>query len=174
MSQAPSSPAEISTRSARRRERHFKTIDDALAEAERLAAAEREGRLEQRGNWTLGQALGHLATWAGFALDGYPDTLRPPLVVRVIGRLLRRRILRGPMMSGMRIGRIPGGTVGTDMLSSDEGLRRFRAQFERLRTTAPTVANPVFGPLTHQQWIDLNLRHAELHLGFLARRDEAG
>ena len=36
-----------------------------------------------------------------------------------------------------------------------------------LRDNDPAKPNPVFGPLTHEQWIQLNLRHAELHLGFL-------
>ena len=70
------------------------------------------------------------------------------------------------MMPGMRIGKLPGGTVGLDVLPAEEGLSRYRAAMERLRSTAPTIPNPVFGPLTHDQWIQLNLRHSELHLGF--------
>jgi hypothetical protein len=151
---------------AQRRTLHFQTIDDALSEAERLVAAEREGRLQRAGNWTLGQALGHLATWASFAFEGYPPECRAPLPVRMIARLLRNRFLTHAMPPGVRIGRAPGGTVGLDVLPADEGLRRFRAAMERLRQTPPTAANPVFGPLTHEQWKNLNLRHAELHLGF--------
>ena len=26
--------------------------------------------------------------------------------------------------------------------------------------------HPIFGKLTHDEWIAINLRHAELHLGF--------
>lgn len=145
----------------------FERIDDALAEAERLAAAEREGRLERAGSWTPGQALGHLATWANFAFDGYPPEVRAPLPVRLILRLMRGRILSKGMMPGVKIGRAPGGTLGLDVLPTDEGLRRFRAAMERLRQTAPSAVNPVFGRLTHDQWVQLNLRHAELHLGYL-------
>jgi hypothetical protein len=32
--------------------------------------------------------------------------------------------------------------------------------------TSPTTGNPAFGKLTHEQWIQLNLRRAELHPGF--------
>jgi hypothetical protein len=153
-----------------RRTLRFNTIDDALADADSLATAEREGRLQQFGNWTLGQSLGHLATWANFAFDGYPDAVRAPLPVRLILRMLRNRILTNGMMPGVKLRGVPGGTLGTDTLSTDEGLARFRAAMERLRANAPTMVNPVFGPLTHEQWIQLNLRHAELHLGFLAPR----
>ena len=150
-----------------RRTLRFDTIDDALAEAERLAAAEREGRLRRAGNWTLGQTLGHLAAWANFALDGYPDSIRPPGPVRAILRLFKGRVLKKGMTPGMRLGRhLPEGTVGTDVVPTEEGLRRFRDALRRLRATVPTIDNPVFGKLTHEEWVQLNLRHAELHLGF--------
>jgi hypothetical protein len=149
-----------------RRTLRFGSIDEAIAEAERLVAAEREGRSTCVGNWKLGQALGHLATWANFAFDGYPPEVRAPLPVRMILRLMRGTILNKGMMPGVRVGKIPEGTVGLEPLDADEGLRRFRAAMERLRASAPTTANPVFGPLTHEQWIALNLRHAELHLSF--------
>jgi hypothetical protein len=74
----------------------------------------------------------------------------------------------------MRIGRIPDGTVGLDVLSTDEGLSRFRTAMQRLRDTPPTMNNPVFGPLTHDQWVQLNLRHAELHLSFHREENASG
>jgi hypothetical protein len=158
------------TNDTKRRTLRFGSVDEALAEAERLVAAEREGRLGQCGNWCLGQTLGHLATWASFAHDGYPPQVRAPLPVRMILRLLRGKVINGAMMPGIKIRGIPGGTVGTDVIPADEGLRRLRAALERLRATAPTIANPVFGKLTHDEWVALNLRHAELHLGNLRPR----
>ena len=153
-----------------RRQLRFETVDDALAEAERLVAAEGAGRLDRAGNWALGQTLGHLATWANFAFDGYPPQIRAPLPVRVILRMARGRILSKGMMAGVKIRGVPEGTVGLELLEPDEGLRRFRAAMERLRSTAPKTDNPVFGPLTHDEWVKLNLRHAELHLGHLVPR----
>ena len=150
---------------AQRRKLRFQSLDAALAEAERLVAAEQEGRLRRAGNWPLGQTLGHLATWASFALNGYPPEVRAPLPVRMILRLMRNTILTKGMMPGVKVGRVPGGTVGLEPMDAEEGLRRLRDAFARLRATAPTVQNPVFGRLTHEQWIQLNLRHAELHLG---------
>jgi hypothetical protein len=92
--------------------------------------------------------------------------VRAPLPVRMILRLMRNKILNSGMMAGVRIRGIPAGTVGLDVLSIGDGLSRYRAAMERLRQTPPTIPNPVFGPLTHAQWIQLNLRHAELHLSF--------
>jgi len=148
-----------------RRKLRFETLDAALAEAERLAAAEREGRLRRTGNWPLGQTLGHLATWATFALDGYPPELRAPLPVRLVLRLMRNRILTKGMMPGVKIRNIPGGTLGLELVDAEEGLRRLREAYRRLKASPPTIPNPVFGTLSHEQWVQLNLRHAELHLG---------
>jgi Protein of unknown function (DUF1569) len=149
-----------------RRKIRFQTVDEAIREAERLAQAEREGRLARAGNWSLGRTLGHLATWANFAHDGYPPEVCPPLPIRLVIRLMRGRILRDGMSPGMRIGRMPEGTLGLDDLPTEEGLNRYRAALRRLAASAPSGASPVFGKLTHDQWIQLNLRHAELHLGF--------
>ena len=44
----------------------------------------------------------------------------------------------------------------------------------RLRRSAPKDPNPLFGRLTHEQWVQLNLRHAELHLGNLGAGGEDG
>jgi len=162
---APGAPSQ-------RRSLRFETIDAAVADAQHLVDAERAGRLTSCGNWTLGQAIGHLATWANFAFDGYPDAVRAPLPVRAILRLLRNRIINHGMMPGVKVGRIPGGTLGLDVLPADEAMSRYRAAMERLRATAPAIVNPAFGRLTHAQWIQLNLRHAELHLSF--HRDAGG
>ena len=155
------------TAAPQRRKLRFDTVEAALADAERLVAAERDGRLARRGgNWTLGQALGHLATWANYALDGYPPSVHAPLPVRLVLRLLRNRILANGMIPGVKLRNIPGGTLGLHVLPADEGLRRFREAFERLERSAPTIPNPAFGRLTHAQWVQLNLRHAQLHLSF--------
>jgi hypothetical protein len=154
--------------SPERRRLRFKTIDDALAEADRLAAAEREGRLKQNGNWPLGLMLGHLATWANFAHDGYPPEVCPAWPIRFMIGLFKNRILTSGMSPGMKIGRMPGGTLGLDPLSTEEGLARYHTALRRLAAAAPTIASPVFGKLTHAQWIQLNLRHAELHFSHLA------
>jgi hypothetical protein len=148
-----------------RRELHFTRIEEALADVEQLVAAEREERLKRSGNWTLGQTLGHLSAWADYSYDGVP--LKVPLVVRLVMRPMKRRFLRGPMPAGRNIPKVPGGTLATEPLSSEEGLSRFRRSFTRLRDEPPTRPHLLFGPLTHEQWMQSHLRHAELHLSFL-------
>jgi hypothetical protein len=152
-------------RVAGRRAVRFETIDQALAEVDRLTEAERAGRLKQLGNWTLGQILGHLAVWAEFSYTGSP--LKPPFFIRWMLRLRKSAYLKNGLPAGVRIPGVEGGTLATEPMPSDDGQARLRRVLERLKLESPILPNAAFGPLTHAEWIALNLRHAELHLGFL-------
>jgi EAL domain-containing protein (putative c-di-GMP-specific phosphodiesterase class I) len=156
----------VNTKQVARRPLRFTSIDAVLAEAERLAAAERDGRLKPLGNWTLGQALHHLAVWITFAYEGFPSDVRPPAALRFLLRLIRRKILNGSMPAGVRLPKVEGGTHGTEKVTTVEGLAQLRRALNRLRTEPARHASPAFGKLTAEEWEKLNLRHAELHLGF--------
>lgn len=146
----------------------FTSIDDLLQEADRLAAAERAGRLQCCGTWTLGQIFGHLATWCSFAFDGSP--LKVPFFIRWIMKTQKKRFIRGPMPKGVRIPRVPGGTLGAEEIPLDDGLTQLKQQFQRLASEAPARPHNIFGPLRHDEWIAMNLRHAELHLGYVTEQ----
>lgn len=165
MTSAPPQPTTVNTaKVADRRLLKFESLDQALAEVDRLAQAERAGRLKRLGNWTLGQTFGHLAAWAEFAYT--PAPLKPPFFIRWILRLRKHSFLYKPMRPGVKIPGVPGGTLATDPMSLEAGFQRLRAALERLKTDPPTAPSQALGPLTHQEAIALNLRHAELHLGF--------
>ena len=152
-------------RATGRRVLRFETLDDVLADSEALAAAERAGRLRSAGNWPLGQVFGHLAAWVGYAYDGLPA--QPPRVVRWLMRPMKKRFLYKAMPAGVKIPSAAGGTFGIDVLSTDEGLERLRRAYGRLKAEAPARPHPLFGRLTHDEWINGHLRHAELHLSFV-------
>ena len=148
-----------------RRMLRFESIDEMLAEVDRVVKAEKAGRLERLGNWTLGQVLGHLAVWAEYSYTGPP--IKAPLLIKLTLRLRKRKFLYGPMRAGIKIPGVKGGTLATEPMSVDEALGRLQCVMQRLKTEAPTVPNVIFGPLKHEEWIAVTLRHAELHLGFL-------
>ena len=66
----------IDTGKVKRRMLRFETLDEALAELDRIASAEQSGKLRTLGNWTAGQVLGHVAAWIDYGYEGYP--LQPP------------------------------------------------------------------------------------------------
>jgi hypothetical protein len=149
---------------ADRRTLKFENLGQVLTEVDRLAEAQRRGRLRQLGNWTLGQALGHMAVWAEYSYTGAP--MKVPFVIRAILRTRKKKFLYSPMRAGVKIPRIEGGTLGTETMETDVAAARLRTALERLEREAPTMPNIIFGKLTHEEWIAINLRHAELHLSF--------
>lgn len=138
------------------------------ADIDRLVGSERAGTLRRTGNWTLGQCLGHLARWAELPYDGYPPELKPPWWLKLPMRMFKNKVLgqNSIMQAGIRIPGVPGGTVGTEPMETDAAIARLRKAWARLEAAHPGIPNPLFGELTHEQWIRLNLGHAELHLSF--------
>jgi hypothetical protein len=159
----------IQTRSVKdRRALKFGSLDEMSGELDRVVAAERGGRLRRTGNWTTGQTLNHLATWINFGFDGYPPELPlPPWLMLKVIRMMKKRFLFKPLPAGFSIRGVKGGTLGMEELPLDEAERKVRAAVERLKVGSPVSPNVIFGPLTHEEWKNLHLRHAELHLSFL-------
>ena len=157
----------VNTKSAEHRKLRFETLEQMRAEAEKIAVGERAGTLRCTGNWTAGQTFNHLATWIEFGYDGFPSSLRPPWIVKLVIKLLKGRMLKVGLPKGVRIGKIPGGTLGIEQVSLEDGLRRLNAAIDRATKSAPTQPSPVFGAMSHQDFIRGTLRHAELHMGFL-------
>jgi hypothetical protein len=157
----------INTRRVKdRRQVRFENFAEAIRDAESLAEAERRGTLRATGNWALGQAIGHVATWARFANDGYPPMPHPPLILRLIVPVLKGPFLNKGLPAGARIGDLPNGTLGTESMETGLAIRNLRAEFGRLERVAPTQRNWFLGKLSHKGWIKLTLRHAELHQSF--------
>ncbi|HZW09874.1 MAG TPA: DUF1569 domain-containing protein [Phycisphaerales bacterium] len=155
----------VNTKTAKdRRELRYGSIADLRRDIDRLAEADRAGTLRRCGNWTLGQALGHLSAWLDFAYEGFP--VRPPRVVGWILRLRRGKYLREGLPAGVRIPGIEGGTLGTEPRTLDEGLGLLRASLDRLERSDPAHPSPLFGPMTREECVEATLRHAELHLSF--------
>ncbi|MCA9289228.1 MAG: DUF1569 domain-containing protein [Phycisphaerales bacterium] len=162
----PETTGTIDTKTAEHRAIRFENLDEMVREAERLVWAEREGTLRATGNWSLGQALGHVASWMDYPFDGYPPEVRPPWFIKLILRTQKKKFLNAGLQRGVKIPGIKGGTLAIRDEPADEALAHLRKATQRLKAQAPTRPNPIFGPLTHEEWTKGNLRHAELHLGF--------
>ena len=122
-----------------RRRLRFESIDQAIAEAERLAAADLAGTAQCMGNWKVGQILNHTGAWAELAFGGNP--IRMPWFVRLFGPAMLRRFLKNGLPAGHNIPRVPGGTIATEMVPTPQGLARFRAGYTRLNARSPRRAS---------------------------------
>ena len=146
----------------------FDSIEDLLEDIEAIVTAHRAGRLRTHGNWSAGQNLAHLAAWIEYGYVGYP-VAAPPWPVRVFLKWKLQAYLTKGMPSGVRIPRVPGGTVGQDDMPVEAAAERLRAALARLKKNEPCrFDSPAFGPMSPSDRVQLNLRHAELHLANLS------
>jgi hypothetical protein len=142
----------IDTRKVRdRRKLRFESADDVLHDAESLAEAARRGTLRSAGNWSLGQAFAHLATWVNMPFDGYPEMRPPKWWMRLMRPFITWWIVNKGFPAGVRIEGVPGGTFGIEPCEIDKGLGRLRTALGRLAREAPTQTSPVFGPMTREE-----------------------
>ncbi len=116
-----------------RREVHYESYQDLLAEAEQLLG----GDVRTLGNWSLGQVLKHLAETMHASIDGAP--YRVGLLRRAIGRLLLRdRYLNRGMPPGNQLPASARETLVPAPTSGEEGLAALRRAIYRL-APKPTV-----------------------------------
>ena len=148
---------------AERREIRFESLDDLLADAEKLAS----GEVRTVGNWTLGQILEHLAQAMISSIDG-TDMKFPWLMKKIIRLFVNKdKMLNKTVPAGFKIPKKgePQFSPSPDV-STEDGLASLRAAVQRCQTEEARAEHPVFGELSREQWDKFQLRHAELHLSF--------
>jgi hypothetical protein len=148
------------TKAQGRRTLRFQSLDDVLADADRLADAP----VRSLGNWSLGQICKHLAESMNQSIDGFE--FQASLPVRMVARLIKGRYLKRGFTPGFKLPRRAVRLLPPP-IDTQEGLAALRAGVERLKRETRRSANPVFGPLTAEEWNQLHLRHSELHLSFI-------
>ncbi len=143
-----------------RRPLRFNSHREVLDEVRSLS-----GRpVKQLGNWSLGQICQHLAVATNSAIDG--AAFRPPLFVRLFAPLMKKRFMKGPMNPGFQLPKngaamIPGPT------ETAEGIAALERAIERLGREPTRKPHGAFGPMTAEEWDQILLRHAEMHLSFI-------
>lgn len=144
-----------------RRSLKFSLLDEMLADAAVLVASPNSHTL---GNWPLHKLIGHLAVTINKSIDGI--SMRMPWYLRVDGWLIKGRIWKG-FSPGIKLPNdIEADWFPDTALSALDELDAMRRAVGCLQTEKMTARHPVLGKLTHEQWIQYHLRHAELHLSF--------
>jgi hypothetical protein len=143
-----------------RRELHFASLDEVLADAEKLVASPTTRTL---GNWPLGALLAHLAGAMNRSIDGIP--FKAPWYKRLFALFLKGRLLRNGLRPGVKLPR-EREPLAFPATPAPEALEMLRRAVGRLKSERATAAHPFFGTLTHEEWVRFHLRHAELHLSF--------
>ena len=149
-----------------RRKPTFASLDDVVRDAENLLAK----GYDRAGNWDLAQVCSHLAEWMSFPVQGFPKiplVLRPMfrLLRATVGKKIRARVLAQGFEAG---GRTMPQTVFTPGGDPKAAVTRLKESAERLKAhTGPIHPSPLFGAMTKDEALQLQLKHCEHHLSFL-------
>jgi hypothetical protein len=154
-----------------RRAVRLDTLDDLSAEVERVCAAAAAGGVRPLGNWSAAQVFWHLARFVELSFDGFPFRYLRGIgwLTRLFRLLAWRWLIRLALRPGFRNPRYAAILEPDPAVTLDEAAAYFRRQIGRIRAgERMTQTCSSEGPYTHEQWLYIHLRHAELHLSFLA------
>ncbi len=144
-----------------RRSVHYTDLNDFLADAERMAAS----GAQTIGNWTLAQIFDHLTRSLTVAVEGTDAFFPAP--ARLVLRFWKTRIISRPMKPGFNCPkRLTAVLRPSDGLTTAEALDNLEAAVERFQKAPSLASHPAFGPMTRDEWTQITLRHAELHMSF--------
>ena len=143
-----------------RRDLSFASLQAVLADVEVLVASSSTRTL---GNWSLAELLNHLTMTMNNSLDGFQVTA--PFYIRMIAPFFKKSALK-KITPGIRLPKSAETSAFPPSRSLDESLQEFRKAIQRTTQETMEAAHPAFGRMTHDEWIQLHLRHSEMHLSF--------
>lgn len=145
-----------------RRDVSFQTLDDIVADAEKLVASPISRTI---GNWPLVKLIKHLSQTIHNSIDGFQS--KAPRWIRLIMPLFKGRILKARKMSpGINLPKATVASAFPDAGSIQEALDDLRRAVARTKSERMEAVHPAFGKMTHDEWNTLHLRHSEMHLSF--------
>ncbi len=149
-----------------RREVQYASLQDVLADAERLTGS----NFNTLGNWSAGQIFLHLAKSMNDSIDG--SDLRLPWYLKLLGPLLKKKLLRGPMAPGVKLPASVAKVTVPGPTSTEEGMAALRSAIARLENESKRASSPFLGAMTKDEWNRLHLNHSALHMSFLVPQSE--
>lgn len=153
----------MSTKSINRRTLSYASLQEVVAEAQRLTAAD----APTTGNWSKGQIFEHLARTMDSSLDGF--AFKMPWFVRMVGiYYFKPRIFKHGMTPGFKLKGASKLALAPDPLADQTALEHLTKSVQRLESENQRAFSPVFGQMTCEEWNKMHLRHSELHMSFIA------
>lgn len=142
---------------ADRRKVRYKSLDNLLYDAERLASMQ----VRTLGNWSQGEIYSHVAKSLDACIDG--NRALPAPLRWILSTFLKNRYLNQGVPAGFKA----PGEFQPNEVSVAEGLGELRKAIQRQKDTSDRTMHPAFGKITNAEWDSFNLRHAEMHMSFL-------
>ena len=156
-------PMLVDTKSVQgRRDLNFGSLDEVVSRCRTTGyIAQREGS----GYSPSSPLLSHLTTAINGSIEGI--SVKAPWYMRLVARLMKGRILRNKLSPGLRLPKAAEAALFPAAGSPHAALEGLRAAVRRTHTEQMIAPHPAPGKLTHEEWTQMHLRHAELHLSFV-------
>jgi hypothetical protein len=155
--------ADVDTkRISNRRHVHYGDLSEVLADVEQFAATD----ARTLGNWSLAQIFDHLSKSLRVAVDGTDAFF--PWPARLILRPIRARFFSRPMKPGFHVpSKLERVLRPRPGISTEQALQELIEAVRRFESAPELTVHPAFGRLTRDEWTQITLRHAELHISFV-------
>ncbi|MEM7228513.1 MAG: DUF1569 domain-containing protein [Planctomycetota bacterium] len=152
-----------STPEPSRRTLSFHTMSDIANEVDALD----QSGVETIGGWSPAQNLEHVTRAMDFSLDGFD--FKAPIPLRYIAPLMKNKFLKGGFNPGIKLtGDFAKAFTPPDDITWDDAIMHFNRTIDRLyRGERMVQRSPLFGSMTHEDWVRLHCRHCELHFSHL-------
>lgn len=153
----------VATPRLARRQLHYASLSDFMADAERLAHL----AVRTVGGWTFPQILEHLAIDVECASNGYG--FKAPWFARVlVAPFVKNSIITKGMRPGFKLPKRAAKLMPDSNVSLESSLARLQAAVANFnKGHTEEVAHPFLGQMALQEWVSYLLRHAELHMSFV-------
>ena len=150
-----------------RRKLSFTSMAEILGDIEKLNAAEKEGKtISATVNWTPAQIIEHVVYFVDCSIDGFE--FKAPLVLRIFGKFARSPILNNPMKPGFKLPATMRMVIASPKSTWQDAVSHARKAILRVEAGKQmTKPSPLLGKMSHQDWVKLHCRHAEMHLSFI-------
>lgn len=147
-----------------RREIKFANLDEAVADAERLAA----GKTRTTGKHAFANILEHLAL-AHDVATGKLTAPPAPWYIKAMMIVMKPLMLRDkPLAPGIKLPKDGEAFFWPKTeINLQEALTHFKESVEYFQSNGPIDKHPFFGTVTPKQNEQINCRHCALHLSFV-------
>ena len=153
--------------SGQRRQLKFENLDQVTEQINRLLT----GGYTKTGNWDLSQVCRHLHDWMRYSLDGYPQAAAPiRLVLWLMKTTSGRRQFERVIKQGFKdkLPTMPNTVHKAGADDDQAAVEELTGTINRLKNSnGPIVPSPLYGPMTYDEAVQLQLAHCAHHLSFL-------
>lgn len=144
---------------------------DSFADVESFVRNLQRVGYVSHGKWNLSQICEHLSDWMSYPMSGFPKS--GPIIGAVLfcvrclaGKKLYRDVVATQRMKPGQP-TIPA-SVHPDKLDESRSVQRLVDTMHSLQNYQGTlIPSPLFGKLTHSEYVSLHIAHCAHHLAFL-------